>query len=90
MDSGKNTDSTKNIEAIQSGSTDPKGRGGESEKLLVRRAKALGYDVRYTWLGGRPGSTCLLRGQKLLLLDPQADPAERLEFLKQLFDTAPS
>ncbi len=59
---------------------------GPREAALVARAKDLGYEVRYMWLGGKVGSTCFLRGKRLLLLDPQASPAERMEYLRQVVE----
>jgi hypothetical protein len=39
----------------------------------------LGYTVRQEWLAGGGGGGCELKGQKLLFLDLDLGPGERLE-----------
>jgi len=42
-------------------------------------AGRLGYTVRQEWLAGSGGGCCELRGRKLLFLDLNLGPEERLE-----------
>lgn len=54
------------------------------ERTLIDRVRASGYEIRFSWLGGKPGSMCLFRGKPIVFLDPGASHQERLEFLRQV------
>jgi hypothetical protein len=41
-------------------------------------ARRVGFDVREEWFGGSGGGACVVRGKKLLLLDLNLGPRDRL------------
>jgi len=57
--------------------------------LLEDLAERLGFQIRYETLrldeelGKRPGGVCLLRGQRLMIIDPQAGSKEKIRILSE-------
>lgn len=55
--------------------------------LLEELAESLGLQIRYETirldeeLGNRPGGVCLLRGQRLIIIDPHAGLKEKIRIL---------
>src|SRR6266478_2696294 len=45
----------------------------------VDAARRVGFRVREEWFGGSGGGACAVRGQKLLFLDLNLGPRERLQ-----------
>jgi hypothetical protein len=45
----------------------------------VDAARRIGFQVREEWFGGSGGGACAVRGQKLLFLDLNLGPRERLQ-----------
>lgn len=61
----------------------------ETLEQAVALAEKLGYTIRQEWLAGRGGGQCELKGQKLLFLDLDLSPAERLDQLVTILREEP-
>jgi hypothetical protein len=44
----------------------------------IDAARRIGFDVREEWFGGSGGGACTVRGKKLLFLDLNLGPRDRL------------
>ncbi|MGW8256065.1 MAG: hypothetical protein ACWGMZ_01120 [Thermoguttaceae bacterium] len=44
-------------------------------------ATRLGYHIRQEFLGGSGGGGCVLRGKKILFLDPALDPSDQFDLV---------
>ena len=57
--------------------------------LLEELAESLGLSIRYEpirldeELGNRPGGVCLLKGQRLMIIDPHANLKEKIRILSE-------
>jgi hypothetical protein len=54
----------------------------DSVELLeeaLNAARAIGFEIREEWFGGSGGGACVVRGQKILFLDLNLGPRQRLE-----------
>jgi hypothetical protein len=51
----------------------------ERLEATLQAARQAGFQVRLEWLGGAGGGDCVLKGQKLLIVDLAQSPAEQLE-----------
>ncbi|MCS7237331.1 MAG: hypothetical protein NZ899_03570 [Thermoguttaceae bacterium] len=61
----------------------------ELEQKLISRLRASGYEIRFSWLGGKPGTLCVFRGKPIVFLDPATTRQERVEFLRHILEEKP-
>jgi hypothetical protein len=54
----------------------------DSVELLeeaLNAAREIGFDIREEWFGGSGGGACAVRGRKILFLDLNLGPRQRLD-----------
>jgi hypothetical protein len=54
----------------------------DSVELLeeaLNAAREIGFEIREEWFGGSGGGACVVRGRKLLFLDLNLGPRQRLD-----------
>jgi hypothetical protein len=54
----------------------------DSVELLedaIRAARLVGFEIREEWFGGSDGGACVVHGRKILFLDLNLGPRQRLD-----------
>jgi hypothetical protein len=56
----------------------------------MRTARQIGYEIREEWLGASSGGACVVRGRKMLFLDLNLGPRQRLDQVLAALQSEPT